>query len=514
MDSAGKLLVRNTKIRTIDDLARVVAESKARLQKVVHCHGVFDLLHIGHIKHLEAARQLGDLLVVTLTPDRFVNKGPHRPAFPERLRAEAMASLVCVDYVAINEWPTAVETIHAIKPSLFVKGLVRGEGKRDHTDAIQKEEEAVQAVGGALVLTDEDTYSASELINRYMDVFPVEVRRFLEDFRKRHSPEEIVGYLQAIRKMRVLVIGETIIDDYQFCDVIGKAGKEPVLVARYKHGEQYAGGILAVANHVANFCDHVGLVSALGTVDSREEFIRSKLRKNIEPYFLRMTGSPTIVKRRFLEEYLSAKLFEVYLMQGEHLDPALERECLDHLDRIIPDYDVVIVADFGHGLLTKSIRQLVRDRARFLAVNTQTNAGNRGFNMISKYPHADFVSIGEPEVRLECRDMTGNIDEMSLAIAQRMGLKSMLVTRGRSGILCYNGTGFQSVPAFSFRVVDRVGAGDAVLAVTSPCVARGTPSEAVGFIANVVGAEACMIMGNKTSIEPSSLFRHITSLMK
>src|ERR1043166_1587434 len=189
------------KIRRIDELARATAALQAQGKKIVHCHGVFDLLHIGHIKHLEAARQLGDALVVTLTPDRFVNKGPHRPAFPERLPAEAWASRACVSFVAINEWPTAVETIQRLRPDFYVKGVVREAGKRDHTNAIQQEEDAVKAVGGKLVLTDEETSSASTLINRFMDVFTPETRTFLQQFCARHTPEDIVGYLQAIRKL-------------------------------------------------------------------------------------------------------------------------------------------------------------------------------------------------------------------------------------------------------------------------------------------------------------------------
>src|SRR6266700_3422594 len=146
------------KIKRLDDLASALAGLQTKGKKIVHCHGVFDLLHIGHIKHLEAARQLGDALVVTITPDRFVNKGPHRPAFPERLRAEALASLACVDFVAVNEWPTAVETIRALRPDLYVKGIVRETGKRGLTDAIRHEEDAVRSVGGELVLTDEETF--------------------------------------------------------------------------------------------------------------------------------------------------------------------------------------------------------------------------------------------------------------------------------------------------------------------------------------------------------------------
>ena len=503
------------KIKRVGELATVINSLKGEGKKVVHCHGVFDLLHIGHIKHLEAARKLGDALVVTLTPDRFVNKGPHRPAFPERLRAEALASLSCVSFVAINEWPTAVETIEKLRPNFFVKGIVREGGKRDHTDAIQREENAIKSVGGELVLTDEETFSASTLINQFMDVFTPETKTFLEQFRAKYSPEEIVGYLQAIRKLKVLIVGETIIDEYQFCSVMGKSGKEPVLAALHLRSEQYAGGVLAIANHVSNFCDEVGLLSAIGEINSCEEFIKSKLNKNVAAHFVRQPGAPTIIKRRFLEEYISAKLFEVYVMRNEGMDAKMEGEFCGTFESMLTKYDVVIVADYGHGLMAERAVKLACEKAKFLAVNTQTNAGNRGFNTISKYPRADFVSLGEPEVRLDTRDVSGNLEKLALQLAKRTSSKGFLVTSGARGCLIHDRDhGVFRVPAFSIRVVDRVGAGDAVLGITSPCAAMNVPPQALGFIANVVGAEACTILGHRSFIEPTGLFRHITSLMK
>ena len=503
------------KIKRLDDLAATLDALRAEGKKIVHCHGVFDLLHIGHIKHLQAARQIGDVLVVTITPDRFVNKGPHRPAFPERLRAEALASLTCVNFVGINEWPTAVETIGRLRPHFYVKGVVRESGKRDHSDAIQREEDAVKAVGGQLVLTDEETFSASTLINRFMDVFAPQTKSFLEQFRATHAPEEITGYLQAIRKLKVLVIGETIVDKYQFCSVMGKSGKEPVLAALLNRTEQYAGGVLAIANHISNFCDRVGLLSALGQINSCESFISSKLNPNVAPQFVRVKGMPTIIKRRFLEEYLSAKLFEVYEMRSDSLPAEAEEQFLAGLKRALPEYDVVVVADYGHGLMTERAMEVVCDKSRFLAVNTQVNAGNRGFNMISKYPRADFVSIGEPEVRLDARQVNADLAKLTEALARKIGTKQLLVTRGGSGVIVHDRQqGLLQVPAFAIRVVDRVGAGDAVLGLTSPCAALGVPAQVLGFIANVVGAEACMIMGHRSSLEPAALFRHITSLMK
>ena len=110
------------KVRTIDELGGIARHLRDSRRSVVQAHGAFDLLHLGHVRHLEAARRLGDVLVVTVTADRFVNKGPGRPVFNEGLRAEMLAALEYVDWVAINPSPDAVSAIAAIKPVIYVKG--------------------------------------------------------------------------------------------------------------------------------------------------------------------------------------------------------------------------------------------------------------------------------------------------------------------------------------------------------------------------------------------------------
>lgn len=143
-----------------------LASHLAYCEKIVLCHGCFDLLHIGHIKHLQLAKEYGDILVVTITPDEFVNKGPNRPLFAQSLRAEAIAALECVNAVAINEWATAVEPIKLLKPDFFAKGY---EYKGNLTDALRQEEEAMTSVYGKLVFTNNQiTSSSSELMRKVM----------------------------------------------------------------------------------------------------------------------------------------------------------------------------------------------------------------------------------------------------------------------------------------------------------------------------------------------------------
>ena len=505
----------NHKIKNLEELAKLLASLRADSKKVVLCHGVFDLLHIGHIRHFEQAKRLGDILVVTVTLDKYINKGPHRPAFTANLRAESIAALDCVDYVAINSWPTCVETIKLLKPHIYAKGSDYRDASKDYTGKITDEEAAIKTVAGEIAFTDDITFSSSSLINRYLTTFPQEVADYLEGFSKKYPAENILKYLENARKLRVLVVGETIIDEYQYCEIIGMSGKEPVLAARCLSTEKFAGGILAVGNHVANFCDRVGLLTFLGDSDSQEDFIRQHTGNNVEKIFLYKEKSPTIVKRRSIESYLLTKLFEVYVINDEELGETDNKAFCQRLTAILPEYDVVIVADYGHGMMTEEAINVICNEARFLAINTQANAGNRGFNTIYKYPRADFVSIAEHEIRLEFRNRNGDLKDMAVTLSKKLGGCSVIVTRGKYGSLCYSkDEGFINIPAFTQQVVDRIGAGDALLSLTALCIAEQMPVEIAGFIGNVVGAEAVMTIGNKTPIERASLFKHIVSLLK
>jgi rfaE bifunctional protein nucleotidyltransferase chain/domain len=377
-----------SKVWDLESLVPELDRRRAERQRIVHCHGVFDLLHIGHIRHFQQAKKHGDILVVTVTPDCYVNKGAGRPAFPDQLRAEVIASMACVDYVAINRWPTAVETIRLLRPNVFVKGSEFQNGK-DTTGHVHVEEEAIRLIGGEIAFTQDITYSSSALINQYLADFSQEVRQYLAGLLSRYSPEDILKPLHNAKDLKVLCIGEAILDEYQYCETMGKAGKEPVLATRYLGVDRFAGGVLAAANHVASFADRVDVLTFLGEHGDQEPFVRGRLKPNVQPCFLYKSGSPTIVKKRFVEKYLSQKLFEVYHFNDDALSGEEEAVFCDRLEAMLPAYDVVIVTDYGHGMMTPKAIDLLCRRCRFLAVNTQSNAANHGLNAISKYPRAD-----------------------------------------------------------------------------------------------------------------------------
>lgn len=504
-----------SKIVSLNELEKIVKNLKKEGKMIVHCHGVFDLLHPGHILHFEAAKKEGDILVVTLTKDEYVGKGPGRPVFNQRLRAESIASLGCVDYVAINEWPIAVETIKKIKPDIYSKGSDYENSSDDLTGKIKDEEEAVESVGGRIHFTHEISFSSTEILNRHYMVYPDQAQSFLESFRKKYPVNHVIESLKKLENIKALVIGDTIIDEYHFCQPMGKSPKESIVASKYLREEAFAGGILACANHLAGFSKHVDLITCLGKTDSRESLILEQLKPHIKPQFVYRQDAPTIAKRRYVWDPFLVKMFEIVFLDDHPLPEKIESEVLEMLKKKIGEYDLVLVADYGHGFFTPKIIDFLATKSKFLAVNTQTNSANTGYNTITKYPHADYICIDEPEMRLAYQDKFGKLEDLVLKTAKQMNCQHITVTRGHLGALTYSKKdGFFQTPIFSKEIVDRVGAGDAFLAVTAPLVSKNVPADLVGFIGNAVGALAVRIVGNKTPVESVPLFKFITALLK
>ena len=500
------------KIRPLAAIAARLEAVRRTGQKVVHCHGCFDLLHIGHIKHLQAARRMGEVLVVTVTPDRYVNKGVGRPAFPEQLRAEALAALDCVDFVAIDEGPTAVAAIGVLKPDYYVKGPESAEATR-LPPRLKAEVDAVRRAGGDVRFTHEAVYSSTTLLRS--STIAEEARDFLDAFQARYSLSDVLARLDALQNLRALVIGEAIIDEYNYCTPLGKSPKEAIVTTRYLRQERHAGGAIACANHVAGFCRDVELVTGLGGQDSQEAFVRERLRTNVRPKLFIRPDVPTITKRRYMWDPFLVKMFEVALMDDTPWPAELEDEMLAYLSDALPRYDLVIAADYGHGLLGPRAAAAIACGARFLAVNTQANAANLGFNLVTKYPRASYVCIDEPEIRLAMQDRSTDAGDLADAVRVRLGCTAVSVTRGGRGALTCGADGVRwDVPALSRAVVDRTGAGDAYLAVTAPCVQSGMPLEMVALVGGAAGAIAVQVVGNRSSVEPIDLRRLLTTLLQ
>ena len=229
------------KIDSLENLKKISLSLKKKSKKIVLCHGVFDLLHIGHIKHLKKAKECGDKLFVTITSDRFVNKGPGKPVFSQNLRAEALAALEDVDYVAINDSPTAINPIRNIKPNFYCKGKDYVNPKDDLTGEIKNELKELKKNKGKIFYTHELTFSSSRTINSQTNFYSEIHKRQINNIKKKYDFKKIKKIIDEFKKLKILVVGETIIDKYHFCDSMGKSGKDPIMMFKKLNYEKLFG---------------------------------------------------------------------------------------------------------------------------------------------------------------------------------------------------------------------------------------------------------------------------------
>ena len=490
---------------------------KAGGRTIVLCHGVFDLVHPGHMIHFEHAKKMGDILVVSVTAARFVRKGPGRPYFSDEMRLKFLSGIAHIDYVLLSEGHTVDDIVEAVEPDIYVKGSEYADEDADITGKIREERELVERHGGRIRYTGGQVFSSTKLINTAMSGLSEEVRAYMEGFRTRHSMEEVMGYAGRAGKLKVLVVGDVIIDRYSYCSLQGLMSKDMGYSARLKHTEEYLGGALAVARHLAGFTGDVALMSVMGCEEDMERRLSDEVSDRIQ---LKLTYSPkypTIVKHRYLtrnakrEEY--KKIFAVTnVPEKMRFDEETMGRFRERLREGIGAYDVVFLCDFGNGLIDGEAMEIVQRGAKYLVLNCQTNSSNHGRNIITKYTRADAFSLDQEELKLGYPALA---DDEKLALQRlngHLGGRGWL-TRGSLGAYGVEEGEIGSCPAFTLTVKDTVGAGDAFLSVAGIFSAAGAPVEVGTFLGNIGGALGANIIGNKEALEKANVLKYAATLM-
>ncbi|MDA9696728.1 PfkB family carbohydrate kinase [Candidatus Pelagibacter sp.] len=497
------------KINNLDQLAKILAK-----KKVVLCHGVFDLVHFGHISHFLTAKKHGDVLVVSITDDKFVNKGPGRPVFNSNIRAEYLSNIQCVDYVVINNSKTATNVIKSLKPKFYCKGKDYKNHKDDITNEIKNEIKALNSYGGKIIYTDEFSSSSSKLINSYLGVFDNNQKNFLNKFKKYSNKFE--QYFKNFKKLKVMVLGETIIDHYFFCEALGKSGKDPILAIKENKNEKYIGGSASIAINLSKFCNKINFVSVVGNEKKSFSFLKSKLPKSIRHDFIIDTERPTIIKKRYIDEISNNKLLSVYNIDDNYMSKNNQKKLLNIVKRNIKKCDLVIVSDYGHGMISESLAKYVCNNSKFLAVNAQINAANRGYHSLLNYKKSDLIIVNENELRHEMRDKQTEIKNLMKKFSLRNNFKDLIITRGNKGVILYNRKydKFFYSQAFAKKIIDKIGSGDSMLALSSISLALGLEKNLALFFGSLAAAQSVESIGNSTSLDPIKLQKSIYHLVK
>lgn len=278
-----------------------------------------------------------------------------------------------------------------------------------------------------------------------------------------------LALIESVKDYKVLFVGDSIVDEYHYVSSLGKSPKEHLVPMLYEEQEVFRGGVEAAANHARSFCADV-------------DICRSPMETR---------------KVRFVDKTFMRKLAEVHYQNG-----------VPSRDGFLKDgYDVTVVTDFGHGQVSGEMIAELSKRP-FLAVNAQTNSANIGFNLITKYPRADYIVIDENEARLAAADRDSHIEDVMHKLAHGR-CERFVVTHGQMGAYGYDKGKFYHQKAFTDRPLDTMGAGDAFFAVTAPMAKTGSMEDLL-LIGCAAGAIKCGIVGHREPVTKEAMVAYLS----
>lgn len=451
---------------------------------LVHCHGCFDIVHPGHVRHLRFAAEQGDRLVVSVTPDQYVNKGPGRPMFDERLRADNLAALEFVDWVIIHDQPTATELLEQMQPDVYVKGA---EYAKNQDPRFERERRSVEGAGGRVVFSSDDVvYSSSAIIESLSAMcHSIGSDHGLLALSKTYdlSTHAIARSLERAKGKRVMVLSESILDVYAHCRWPEIAQEHPMLSLFPDREECFDGGGAIIASHLAAMGLEVTLCTPLGN-DAESELFRSRMTQRGVEIFAIETDQTMPRKIRYLVD--QKKVMKIDSSVRFDADPGCASQIADRVHE--SEYDAMIIADFGLGLfankLASRVIALVRDRVGMILGDV---SGRRA--QLGEMNGADVLCPCE----VELRQMLGAEHESLSTLAERAmqitGVRALCLTRAAEGLQIYRPSqGALHIPALCSDPVDVLGCGDALLtAMTASLLGDADPIQA-GFIGSLAAA--------------------------
>ena len=496
-----------------ENLVSKIKKFKKLKKKIIMCHGVFDVLHLGHIKHFEEAKKLGDILVVSVTSNKFVNKGFERPYFDTRTRMETLASLSCIDFVVESDYPTAEKNINLIKPRFYVKGpdYIK---KPDITQNLIKERTILKKFGGELYFTKGEQHSSSSIINSFKNTFDADQKKFLNDLKKKYSFETINSFIERISKIEANVFGEIIKDMYQFCEPIGISGKDPFLVFKNNYEKSFKGGSFAIAENSLNFTKKTNLISIFSNDRKYESFFRKNLNNKLKLDFISDPEYKNIVKKRYIDKNTNSKIFGIYEINEKQITKNSENKIINLLIKYKKKSNKFIISDYGHGLITEKIAKVISKNKFVYNLNAQINSANRGYHGLFKFKNAETIIINSSELRYEFKDRFTKIETLMKLLKKKLNSKTVVVTRGSKGAIVLNNRNYIYCPAFAKNTTDKVGAGDALLTIFSLCKFAKMNDDLAIFISSISAANQTRILNNEKFLDKKELLKTISHILK
>lgn len=470
-----------------------------QLKGCILTYGHFSTIHPGHIRYLNYARSKGSNLVVALKGDKIENNR-NIYNYTQKERSEALNALNIIDNVIClkdNEIDILTEIL---EPYCLAFGK---EFENPQEEPIKKAIKFQQVNNRKVIFhAGEIIYSTSELLEGNQNELSKKRNdQFLSSAKRQNlNLKTLQTSLKAWESAKLLVIGDTIVDQYAACEALGLSAEAPVLVVKELEKKNYIGGAAIVASHIKALGASCEFISIVGDDDTSKYVKDTLLERGIKPVLISDQTRPTTLKKRYVVE--NQKLFRVSKLEDHNLNKDIENKLIHEIEKKAPFVNGVVISDFVYGVITsrvlKTIKKLSAKYGLLVFGDLQCSSQ---VGSIIKFKEFSLICPNEKEARIAMQDKDSGLENLSRKLIKLTNSENLIMKLGAQGFIAYSknvtgGFNSQSFPALSVNPIDVAGAGDSLLSVMAVGLSSGEEVMPTATLGCIVASLAVESMGN------------------
>lgn len=480
-------------------------------KKVILCHGVFDLLHAGHVDYFREAKSLGDILVVSVTAEKYVRKGIGRPYFNDEVRCFFLAAIKYIDYVILAEEYTAKGIIELVEPDLYVKGKEYEDASSDLTGKIGEEIKLVREHGGDIYFTSGIVFSSTNLINRCFNSFSDDIKTYMKNLCKKTNINDIVDMVDKISDKKILLVGDTYFDKYHFCNALDGEGYSHHNIIEEKRVVRYSRGVWDVAEIIAEFADDVTILTLLNdkyadTLPKKDNVIdMSEYSEN----YINLEYDNFVEKKYGLIN----KLYSVISKKNKkEINDSMRTNVVDKIKREANKYDCVLVFDYGLGMIDDELISEIEKCSKCLFVTSRELNGIEQINNIMRFRHSDYFAVTKKEIQNKLLLQNKSDKEALQEIEYKLKGKGWILDAGGESCMIQDNE-FIQCPSLFNSVKDINGSDEAFSAMALLISLVGGSVEISALMGNIARTLKAQLIGNSTKLEKVNILSYARTLL-
>lgn len=456
---------------------------------IVFVSGNFNIIHPGHQRLIQFASELGDCLVIGVNPDSEPGT-----MFPQSVRVASISKLSLVDYVIALKDGELLDAIRALKPNMVVKGA-------EHERAENLEKAVLSEYGGKLVFgSGEQKFTSLDLLRKDFENIQYSSIVQPEEYLATHSIQvgRVKETMARSKGLRVIVVGDTIVDEYITCEALGLSQEDPTIVVNPIHRIKFLGGAAIVAAHASGLGADVQFFSVLGK-DAIAGFATAELDKcKVNHTLLSDSARPTTLKQRYRAR--EKTLLRVNELSQRSIPREIRADIFKKLKAAIPKADLLVFSDFNYGCLpTDLVLQICEVCRKHNVMMVADSQSSSQIGDVSRFKGMKLLTPTEREARLAVNDFESGLVVLADTLMEKASAENVFVTLGAEGLLIrskLNSGLIDKLPALNAAPRDPAGAGDSLLIASSLVLAAGGTIWEAAYLGSLAAAIQVSRVGN------------------